>query len=65
MSEPDRQYAMTFHPEASEPYLLQNTGLQPAGPGRHTGIMISVIRSPATRKAGRLDAYGAAQQAAA
>ena len=40
MSEPDRQYAMTFHPEASEPYLLQNTGLQPAGPGRHTGIMI-------------------------
>ena len=45
---------------------VTKTGLQPAA--AMTGIRdndTSVIRGPATKKAGRSDSYGAAQQAAA
>ncbi len=45
---------------------VTKTGLQPAAAMTDFGDNdTSVIRGPATKKAGRLDSYGAAQQAAA
>ena len=51
--------------EASEPYLPQRRIASGKARTAYRDNDTSVTRSPATKKAGRLDAYGAARQAAA
>ena len=61
-----RGCAMTFHSGESDKTYTIKAGLLPVWAMTGVGDNdTSVIRGPAIMKAGRLDSYGAAQQAAA